>query len=46
MNLGTIFVMLGVFASIGGNPMGLSLQSMGQSNAQYYYFIRGGSDNE
>ena len=32
---GIIFVMLGIFASIGGNPMGLSLQSMGQNNAQF-----------
>lgn len=32
---GIIFVMIGVFDSIGGNPMGLTLQSMGQSNAQY-----------
>ncbi|MEG0295145.1 MAG: hypothetical protein RR620_00420 [Clostridium sp.] len=32
---GIIFVMIGVFASIGGDPMGLTLQSMGQSNTQY-----------
>lgn len=32
---GIIFIMLGLFACIGGNPMGLSLQSMGQNNAQY-----------
>lgn len=32
---GIIFVMLGIFASIGGNSMGLSLQSMGQNNAQF-----------
>lgn len=32
---GIIFIMLGLFACIGGNPMGLSLQSMGQNSAQY-----------
>lgn len=32
---GIIFIMLGVFACIGGNPMGLSLQSLGQNNTQY-----------
>ena len=32
---GIIFIMLGLFACIEGNPMGLSLQSMGQNNAQY-----------
>lgn len=32
---GIIFVILGIFASIGGNPMGLSLQSMGQNNTQF-----------
>ena len=32
---GIIFIMLGIFACIGGNPMGLSLQSLGQSNTQY-----------
>lgn len=32
---GIIFIMLGLFACIGGNPMGLSLQSLGQNNAQY-----------
>lgn len=30
-----IFVVLGGFASISGNPKGLSIESMGQSNAQY-----------
>ena len=30
-----IFVVLGGFASISGNPKGLSIKSMGQSNAQY-----------
>lgn len=32
---GIIFIMLGIFSCIGGNPMGLSLQSLGQNNAQY-----------
>lgn len=32
---GIIFIMLGVFACISGNPMGLSLQSLGQNNTQY-----------
>lgn len=30
-----IFVVFGGFASISGNPKGLSIKSMGQSNAQY-----------
>ncbi|MDO5779293.1 MAG: hypothetical protein Q4Q02_02100 [Clostridium sp.] len=32
---GIIFIMLGLFTCIGGNPMGLSLQSLGQNNSQY-----------
>lgn len=32
---GIIFIMLGIFSCIGGNPMGLSLQSLGQNNCQY-----------
>lgn len=32
---GIIFIMLGIFACIGGNSMGLSLQSLGQNNTQY-----------
>ena len=32
---GIIFVVGGVLSSIGGNPMGLSMQGLGQSNAQY-----------
>jgi len=32
---GIIIVLLGALSSIGGNPMGLSLQGLGQSNAQY-----------
>ena len=32
---GIIFIMLGLFACIGGNPMGLSMQGLGQNNAQY-----------
>lgn len=32
---GIIFVMIGILSSIGGNPMGLSMQGLGQSNAQY-----------
>ena len=32
---GILFIMLGVFSSIGGNPIGLSFQVMEQNNAQY-----------
>lgn len=32
---GILFVLAGVMASIGGNSMGLSLQGLGQNNAQY-----------
>jgi len=32
---GMIVVLLGVFSSIGGNPLGLSFQAMGQNNSQY-----------
>lgn len=32
---GIIFVIGGVLSSLGGNPMGLSMQGLGQSNAQY-----------
>lgn len=32
---GIILIMIGIFSSIGGDPMGLSLQSLGNSNAQY-----------
>lgn len=32
---GIIFVIGGVLSSIGGNPMGLSMQGLGQNNAQY-----------
>lgn len=32
---GIIFVVGGVLSSIGGNPMGLSIQGLGQNNAQY-----------
>ena len=32
---GIIFVVGGVLSSIGGNPMGLSMQGLGQNNAQY-----------
>ena len=32
---GIIFIILGIFSCIGGNPMGLSLQSLGQNNPQY-----------
>lgn len=32
---GIIFVVGGVLSSIGGNPMGLSMQGPGQNNAQY-----------
>lgn len=32
---GIIFVGGGVLSSIGGNPMGLSMQGLGQNNAQY-----------
>lgn len=30
-----VFVMAGIASSIGGNPMGLSLQGLGSQNAQY-----------
>lgn len=32
---GIIFVVGGVLSSIGGNPIGLSMQGLGQNNAQY-----------
>lgn len=32
---GIIFVIGGVLSSLGGNPMGLSMQGLGQTNAQY-----------
>lgn len=32
---GIVVVLLGALSSIGGNPMGLSLQALGQNNAQY-----------
>ena len=32
---GLILIFVGIFASISGDPMGLSLQGLGQSNAQY-----------
>ena len=32
---GILFIMLGIFSSIGGNPIGLSFQVMEQNNAQY-----------
>lgn len=32
---GIIFVIGGVLSYIGGNPMGLSMQGLGQNNAQY-----------
>ena len=32
---GILLIILGVLSSVGGNPMGLSLQSLGQNNAQY-----------
>ena len=32
---GIIFVVGGVLSSIGGNPMGLSMQGLGQNNSQY-----------
>ena len=32
---GILFIMLGVFSSIGGNSIGLSFQVMEQNNAQY-----------
>ncbi|WP_196000215.1 hypothetical protein [Clostridium sp. 1001271B_151109_B4] len=32
---GILFVMLGIFSSIGGNPIGLSFQVTEQNNAQY-----------
>ena len=32
---GIIFVVGGVLSSIGGNPMGFSMQGLGQNNAQY-----------
>jgi hypothetical protein len=32
---GIIVVILGALSSISGNPMGLSLQALGQNNAQY-----------
>lgn len=32
---GIIFVILGISSFLGGNPTGLSLQGLGQTNAQY-----------
>ena len=32
---GLILIFVGIFASISGDPMGLSLQGLGHSNAQY-----------
>lgn len=32
---GLILIFVGIFASISGDPIGLSLQGLGQSNAQY-----------
>jgi len=32
---GIILIVLGALSSIGGNPTGLSLQALGQDNAQY-----------
>ncbi len=32
---GIVLVALGALSSIGGNPKGLSLQALGQDNAQY-----------
>lgn len=32
---GLILIFVGIFASISGDPMGLSMQGLGQSNAQY-----------
>ncbi|MDD7793294.1 hypothetical protein [Clostridium sp. 'White wine YQ'] len=32
---GILLIIIGALSSIGGNPMGLSLQSMGQVNSQY-----------
>ena len=32
---GLVLIFAGVFASISGNPMGLSVQGLGQNNAQY-----------
>lgn len=32
---GLILIFIGIFASISGDPMGLSMQGLGQSNAQY-----------
>ncbi|MCF0149231.1 MAG: hypothetical protein HUJ77_12645 [Clostridium sp.] len=32
---GLILIFVGIFASISGDPMGLSLQGLGQNNAQY-----------
>jgi len=34
---GIILIMIGIFSSIGGEPMGLSLQSLGNSNSQYVF---------
>ncbi|WP_195988365.1 hypothetical protein [Clostridium sp. D53t1_180928_C8] len=32
---GIVLIMVGVLSSLGGNPMGLSMQGFGQNNAQY-----------
>lgn len=32
---GIIFVIIGVFSLLEGNPMGLSIQGLGQNNSQY-----------
>ena len=32
---GILLIIIGALSSIGGNPMGLSLQSLGQVNSQY-----------
>lgn len=32
---GILFILLGILSSVGGNSMGLSLQSLGQNNAQF-----------
>ncbi|GAA0071173.1 hypothetical protein UT300003_26970 [Clostridium sardiniense] len=32
---GIIFVIIGIFSCVGGDPMGVSLQGLGQNNAQY-----------
>lgn len=32
---GVLTIILGIFSAVEGNPMGLSMQSFGQNNAQY-----------